>query len=53
MSRHKVIAGCHWATHYLVHPISAVLVLAAAGVEVMEWVAVGIEHVAHLIPIGS
>jgi hypothetical protein len=53
MSRGKAIAAWHFATHHLVHPISAALVLAAAGVEVFEWVSLGIEHVAHLIPVGS
>ena len=35
--------------HHVVHPISGALVLAAAGVELVEWVQVALEHLAHLI----
>ena len=42
---------------HFVHPISGALVLAAAGVELAEWVQVAVEHLVHLVeapgPIGG
>jgi hypothetical protein len=49
VSRRRAIAAWHWAVHRAIHPISAALVLSAAGVEVFEWVQVGLEHFAQLI----
>jgi len=35
--------------HHFVHPTSAAIVLVAAGIEVLEWLETGVEHLARLV----